>query len=142
MGDNMSESMGEYISESMGGFVGIGTPRLVGVVEQATRVNIKTLRVRTLVLCAAGLAAAVIFAAWMGFSAGEATGLANGEVAAQTISAAMAAGPKAASAWASLMADNDPVQALAVCRKSVSVASDGRHYCSLPIWLDRGVVPD
>jgi hypothetical protein len=112
------------------------TPRLVGVVEQATRANIKTLRARTLVLCSAGLAVAVLFAAWMGFSAGEATGLANGEVTAQTISAAMAAGPGAASAWASLMADNDTVRALSVCKKSVSVANDGRHYCSLPIWLD------
>ncbi len=117
------------------------TPRLVGAVEQATRTNIRVFRVRTLVLSSAGLAAAVIVAAWMGFSAGEATGVANGEVAAQTISAAMAAGPEAASAWASLMADNDPVQALDVCKKSVSVASDGRHYCSLPVWLDRQVAP-
>lgn len=117
------------------------TPRLVGAVEQTTRTNIRVFRVRTLVLSSVGLAAAVIVAAWMGFSAGKAAGVANGEVAAQTISAAMAAGPGAASAWASLMADNDPVQALAVCKKSVSVASNGRHYCSLPVWLDREVAP-
>ena len=118
------------------------TPRLVGAVEHATRANIKTARVRSLILCAAGLAAAVIFAGWLGFSAGEATGLAKGEVAAQTINAAMAAGPGAASAWASLMADNDPVQALAACKKAVSVASDGRRFCALPVWLDRAGVPD
>jgi hypothetical protein len=55
---------------------------------------------------------------------------------------AMAAGPEAASSvWASLMANNDPVPALADCRKSVSIASDGRHYWCLPIWLDGDIVP-
>jgi hypothetical protein len=58
------------------------------------------------------------------------------EMSAHTISAAMAAGPGAASAWASLMADNDPVQALTACRKSVSTDVQGRRYCSMPVWLD------
>jgi hypothetical protein len=52
-----------------------------------------------------------------------------------------AAGVLVGAAWSSLMANNDPVQALAACKKSVVMASDGRHYCSMPIWLDRQINP-
>lgn len=112
------------------------TPRLIGAVEQAARANTKALQTRTLALAATGFAASVIIAAGVGYAAGRATGVTDGEVTTQTISAAMAAGPGAASAWASLMADNDPMKAIAACKKSVSVSSDGRHYCSMPVWLD------
>jgi hypothetical protein len=54
----------------------------------------------------------------------------------------MAAGPEAAATWSGLMADNDPVRALAVCKKSGSADAHGRRYCSMPVWLDPPTVPD
>jgi hypothetical protein len=79
---------------------------------------------------------------WLSFAAGASSGVTKGEVAAQTINAAMAAGPGSAAVWPLLMANNDPVQALAACEKSVRVTSDGQHYCSMPVSLDRKMVPD
>jgi len=117
-------------------------PRLIDEVERASQSNVRSFRLRTLLFGASGIVAAVALAAWLSFTAGEATGVTNGEIAAQTMSAAMAAGPRAAAAWSSLMADHDPVQALAPCRKSASTASDGRHYCSMPLWLDRVIKPE
>jgi hypothetical protein len=118
------------------------TPRLIEEVQRATRANVRTFRLRTLFFGAAGLVAAVAVVGWLSFAAGESSGVAQGEVAAQTITAAMAAGPGAASAWSLLMANNDPVQALAACEKSMGVASNGQHYCSMPVWLDRKIPPD
>ena len=79
---------------------------------------------------------------WLSFAAGESSGVTKGEVEAQAINAAMNAGSGAASAWSLLMANNDPVQALAECEKSKGVASNGQHYCSMPVWLDRKITPD
>jgi hypothetical protein len=118
------------------------TPRLIEEVQRATRANVRTFRLRTVMFGAAGLVAAVAVAVWLSFAAGESSGVTKGEIVAQTINAAMAAGPGAASDWAMLMADNDPVQALAACQKSLGIASDGQHYCSMPVWLDRKITPD
>ncbi|GAB0120036.1 hypothetical protein Acid7E03_41080 [Acidisoma sp. 7E03] len=65
-----------------------------------------------------------------------------GEVVGNTISAAMAAGPEAAATWSRLMANNDPVRALAVCKQSVSTNANGRRYCAMSVWLDPPSVPD
>jgi hypothetical protein len=118
------------------------TPRLIEEVQRATRANMKTFRLRTVMFGTAGMMAAVAVVGWLSFAAGESSGVTKGEVAAQTINAAMAAGPGAAAAWSLLMANNDPVQALAVCEKSEDVASDGQHYCPMPVWLDRKITPD
>jgi hypothetical protein len=118
------------------------TPRLIEEVQSATRANVRTLRLRTVMFGTAGMVAAVVVTAWLSFAAGESLGVTRGEVAAQTINAAMAAGPGAAAAWSLLMANNDPVQALAACEKSEGVASNGQHYCSMPVWLDRKITPD
>jgi hypothetical protein len=118
------------------------TPRLIEEVRRATRANVRTFRLRTVIFGTAGMMAAAAVVGWLSFAAGESSGVAQGEVAARTISAALAAGPDAASAWAMLMANNDPVQALAACKKTVGVASDGQHYCSLPVWLDRKIAPE
>ena len=118
------------------------TPVLIEEVRRATRANVRTFRLRTVMFGTAGMMAAVAVVGWLSFAAGESSGVTKGEVAAQTINAAMAAGPGAAVAWAMLMANNDPVQALAACQKSSGVASDGQHYCSMPVWLDRKMAPD
>jgi hypothetical protein len=106
------------------------------LVEQTTRAHGKTARLRVMLGGAAGLAIGLALVASVSYAAGFAAGRSRGEISAHTISAAMAAGPGAASAWASLMADNDPVQALAACKKSVSTDVQGRRYCSMPVWLD------
>jgi hypothetical protein len=118
------------------------TPRLIEEVQMATRANVRTFRLRTVMFTAVGMVAAVTLIGCVSFAAGESSGVTKGEVAAQTINAAMAAGPGAAAAWSLLMANNDPVQALAACEKSVGVASNGQHYCSMPVWLDRTITPD
>jgi hypothetical protein len=48
----------------------------------------------------------------------------------------MQAGPESATAWAALMASNNPVLALAACKKAISQDDEGRKSCSMPIWLD------
>jgi S-methylmethionine-dependent homocysteine/selenocysteine methylase len=118
------------------------TPRLIEEVRRVTRANVRTFRLRTVMFGAAGMMAAVAVVGWLSFTAGESSGVTKGEVVAQTINAAMAAGPGTAAAWSLLMANNDPVQALAACEKSEGVASDGQHYCSMPVWLDRKITPN
>jgi drug/metabolite transporter (DMT)-like permease len=92
-------------------------------VEQTTRAHGKTARLRVMLGGAAGLAIGLALVASVSYAAGFAAGRSRGEISAHTISAAMAAGLGAASAWASLMADNDPVQALTACKKSVAAQS-------------------
>jgi hypothetical protein len=116
-------------------------PDVADAIKLATRFHLKTVRLRWILGGAASVLIGAALIAGLSYSAGFEAGRTNGEVAANTIAAAMASGPGAAADWSVLMADNDPVQALAACRKSVVVASDGRHYCSMPIWLDRLVTP-
>jgi hypothetical protein len=117
-------------------------PDVADAIESATRFHLKTVRLRSLLGGAAGVLVGAALIAGFSYSAGFRSGQTHGEVAANTIAAAMASGPAAASDWSSLMADNDPVQALAACKRSISVGSDGRHYCSMPVWLDRYIRPN
>jgi hypothetical protein len=116
-------------------------PDVAEAIESATRFHLKTVRLRSLLGGAASVLVGAALIAGFSYSTGFVAGQTHGEVAANIISAAMASGPGAADAWSSLMANNDPVQALAACKKSVVMASDGRHYCSMPIWLDRQINP-
>lgn len=111
-------------------------PRLAVVVEQTVRTNRKTRLVRAIQGGTVGLMIGLALIAGVSYAAGFASGRAQGEISAHMISAAMAAGPGASTAWASLMADNDPVQALSACKKSVVTDAQGRRYCSMPVWLD------
>jgi hypothetical protein len=45
-------------------------------------------------------------------------------------------GPNAAADWALLMAYNDPVSALAACKKSTAADANGQHYCLMPVWTE------
>jgi hypothetical protein len=116
-------------------------PDVADAIESATRFHLKTVRLRSILGGAAGMLIIAALIAGFSYSAGFEAGRTRGEIAGHTIAAAMASGPGVADAWSSLMADNDPVQALAACKKSVVIASDGRHYCSMPIWLDRLITP-
>lgn len=116
-------------------------PRLSVVVENATRTRTQTARLQVILGGVAGMAVGLALIAGVSYAAGFASGRSQGEISAQTIAAAMASGPGAASAWSSLMADNDPVQALAACRKSTSTDAQGRRFCSMPVWIDPPTAP-
>ena len=134
--DAVADDAIERVHASGVGIIDQLAPRLAALVEQTTRARRKTARLRVMLGGAAGLAIGLALVAGVSYAAGFAAGRSHGEIAAHTISAAMAAGPGAASAWASLMADNDPVQALTACKKSVDADAHGRRYCSMPVWLD------
>jgi len=116
-------------------------PDVADAIELATRFHLKTVRLRSVLGSAAGVLIGAALIAGFSYSAGFEAGRTNGEVAANTIAAAMGSGPVAAADWSELMADNDPLQALAACKKSIATATDGRHYCSMPVWLDRTIRP-
>jgi hypothetical protein len=116
-------------------------PDVADAIESATRFHLKTVRLRSILGGAASLLVGAALIAGFSYSAGYKAGQTHGELATNTIAAAMASGPAAADVWSTLMADNDPVQALAACKKSVAVANDGRHYCDMPVWLDRNNPP-
>jgi hypothetical protein len=116
-------------------------PRLTTVVEQAARANQKALRLRVIVGGGAALVIGLGLVGGVSFASGFSAGRSRGELAGHTIAAAMAAGPEAAAAWSSLMANNEPVQALAACNKAVTADSHGRRYCSMPVWLDPPPAP-
>jgi hypothetical protein len=116
-------------------------PDVANAIESATRFQLKTVRIRSILGGAAGVLIGAALIVGFSYAAGFEAGRNNGEVAANTIAAAMASGPDAAADWSVLMAANDPVQALAACKKSITISSDGRHYCSMPVWLDRTITP-
>lgn len=111
-------------------------PELAQLVERSIRQKLWTIQARTILVsagCAVGLAlvlSALVYG--VAYNAGRSRGLGD----AHTITSAMAIGPAAASAWAQVMAHNDPVAALRDCHKSEQQNAQGRHFCALPIWLD------
>jgi len=111
-------------------------PRLVALTERAVERRLWLVKLRTLILAGGAVCVLVLAVFALSYGAGYASGRQDGLIAANTIAAAMAAGPHAASAWAKLMAANDPVQALAACRKKSVKDAQGRRYCALPVWLD------
>ena len=116
-------------------------PELSRLVQRTVHQRLWTIKLRTL-LVAAGAAVglvAVIFA--LSYGAGYAAGRQNGLLSAKTIAAALTAEPQAAAACARVMAANDPVAALAACRRHTAHDAGGRRYCVLPIWLDPARAP-
>jgi hypothetical protein len=116
-------------------------PRLAAVVEKTSRTRGLNAQLRVILGGTAGLLIGLALVAGVSYAAGFASGRAQGEMTSHTIAAAMAAGPAAAAAWGLLMANNDPVQALAACRRSVSTDANGRRFCAMPVWLDAPVIP-
>ena len=93
-------------------------PRLAGVVEKTMRDQLQTLRLRTLASFSGISLGVVLVVGGFAYAAGLNAGRTQGEIIGQTINAAMTASPGAAAAWSSLMANNDPVRALAACQKN------------------------
>lgn len=111
-------------------------PKIAGTVEMAVRHRVRITNMSVM----AGWGIAVLLIALLpsafAYTAGLSTGRTEGESAAHAIQAAMAAGPDAAMEWALLMANNNPVPAMADCRKAISTDAEGRRYCTMPVWLD------
>lgn len=126
----------ERVHADSDGIIAQLAPRLAAVVDQTTRAHAQTARMRIIIGGAAALAIGLALVAGVSYAAGSAAGRTEGEITGHTVAAAMAAGPGAAAAWATLMADNDPVQALAACKEAVSTSAQGRRFCSMPVWLD------
>jgi hypothetical protein len=117
-------------------------PELAKLTERIVRQRLWTVRIRT-VLVSASLGVALILSTAVGtYFVAHNVGHLEGLHDANTIQTAMAAGPNAASAWSDIMAFNDPVAALRLCRKLAGVDASGRHYCALPIWLDPPTPPE
>lgn len=111
-------------------------PQHTALVTNSVHRHWKIIKYRTLALsCIVVLLVALLPCAFT-YTAGLSTGRSEGENAAHAIQAAMAASPNAATAWALLMVDNDPIPAMAACRKAIQMDADGRRYCSMPVWLD------
>lgn len=111
-------------------------PKIAASVNDAVRRHTKTVQWKTLTGWGIAVLAAALLPSAFTYTAGLSTGRMEGEVAGQTIQAAMKGGPDATAAWAALMADNNPAPELATCRKSITTADDGRRYCTMPVWLD------
>jgi hypothetical protein len=111
-------------------------PRLAAAAEQAMHRHISIIRLRTVLWSGAGIAVLFIVGGCLIYGTGYTAGRAQGENNGKVIAAAMTAGPGAASAWATIMALNDPVRALAACKRAITTDGEGHRSCSLPIWLD------
>jgi hypothetical protein len=116
-------------------------PQLAKATEQAVRVKLWTIKLRTLLLAGSAAAILGLTSLGTGYRLGYATGRDAGLRTQETIvRAARNDGPDAAAIWARLMNDNDPRPAMAVCEKSV-VRQNGQRACSLPVWLDPPLPP-
>jgi hypothetical protein len=111
-------------------------PQLAKTTEQAVRVKLWTIKLRTLLLAGSAAAILGLTSLGTGYRLGYATGRDAGLRTQETIvRAARSDGPAAAAIWARLMNDNDPRPAMVACEKSV-VRQNGQRACSLPVWLD------
>ena len=133
----LSIRQGEQALEAkQAGIVEQLAPKIAGSVDWVVRQRVKILKIRTLAGWGVALLAVALLPSAFTYTAGLSAGRGEGENAAHAIQAAMAAGPNAATTWAILMANNDPVRAMSACRKAIQKDADGRSYCSLPVWLD------
>jgi hypothetical protein len=114
-------------------------PELARAAERYVTARLWSIRLRTLLTAGAVAVAlgAAVFA--VSYGAGFSNGRNSGLVAGKMVTAAMTAGPEAATTWAHLMAVNDPVAALRNCKAERD--SDGRRYCRMSVWLDAPTPP-
>jgi len=111
-------------------------PMIANEVSRITKTRLWTIQLRTGLVGTAVVAGLMIFGGCVTYGTGYTAGRTKGEDNAKIIATAMQAGPESASAWAALMATNNPVLALAACKKAISQDDEGRKSCSMPIWLD------
>lgn len=125
----IARASAKSISEELG-------PQLLKTALPTMQLALRFIKQRTIYWALGAMIAVVVTSNMFTYAAGLNNGRTQGEAAARTIQQAMVAGPEAAMDWAMLMANNDPVSDLAVCRKAISTDEYGRRSCSLPVWLD------
>jgi hypothetical protein len=124
------------VRESMASLTKELGPQLLKAALPATQQALLFIKYRTIYWALLAMAALIVLSGMLSYAVGLNHGRYEGETAAHAIQAAMAAGPNAATDWALLMANNNPVPAMSACRKSIQADADGRRYCFLPVWLD------
>jgi hypothetical protein len=111
-------------------------PQLLKAALPTMQLALRFMKHRTIYWALLAMVTLIVLSGMFSYAVGLNHGRYQGEVTARAIKAAMAAGPDAATDWALLMANNDPVTALADCRKSITTDAEGRRYCAMPVWLD------
>lgn len=111
-------------------------PQLLKAALPTMQQALRFMKYRTIYWALLAMAALIVVSGMFSYAVGLNRGRYQGEVAAHAIQSVMVSGPDAATDWALLMANNDPVPALADCRKSVTTDTEGRRYCAMPVWLD------
>jgi hypothetical protein len=108
--------------------------------DAATKHRLQLQRKASLIAGAVVVASLVLGAGggyWWGWSSGRQ----SVETMERQIEAAFQSGPDGAEVWLRLMKHNDPRQAIGHCTGSAVLSSDGRHACSVPLWIDGPGVP-
>jgi hypothetical protein len=134
--DTVTKGVLDLVRTSLGKMTSEIGPQLLKAAMPNMQYTLRFLKYRTIYWALLAMAALIVVSGMFSYAAGLNHGRVEGEMAAQTIQAAMAAGPEAATDWALLMAYNNPAPALAECKKNISTDEYGRRSCSLPVWLD------
>lgn len=111
-------------------------PQLLKAALPGMQTTLRFMKYRAIYWTLLAMAALIVISGIFSYAVGLNHGRFEGETAAQTIRAAMTAGPDSAVDWALLMTNNNPVPALADCRKNITTDAEGRRYCDMSVWLD------
>lgn len=139
--DTVTKGVLDLVRSSLAGMTTEVGPQLLKSALPTMQQTLRFMKCRTIYWALLAMAALVVISGMFSYAVGLNHGRSEGEVAAQTIRAAMTAGPDATTDWALLMANNDPVPALANCRKNITTDAEGRRYCDMPVWLDPPSAP-
>lgn len=111
-------------------------PQLLKAALPTMRQTLRTLRIRSVIGVAGALVILLLVAGAYLYTAGVTLGRTQGENSAHAMQAAMKYNPEGALIWGKLMTYNDPVKAMALCEKDITVGPGGRRSCFLPVWID------
>jgi hypothetical protein len=134
--DTVTKGVLDLVRTSLSSMTTEVGPQLLKAALPTTQLTLRFMKYRTIYWALLTMAALIVVSGMFSYAVGLNHGRYEGETAAQTISAAMAAGPTAAMDWATLMTNNDPVPALAECKKNITTDEYGRRSCPMPVWLD------
>lgn len=120
--------------------------RVIQVIGQQAKTSLEQHRLRldrkTSIMAGGIVVTGLILAGVGGYWAGWSSGTQESRVIEHEVAAAaLASGPKGAAAWAKLMRNNDPVAALDQCSGVAIWSTNGRHACSVPLWIDGPGMP-
>lgn len=134
--DTVTKGVLDLVSTSLTNLAKDIGPQLLRSALPTMQLALRFMKYRTIYWALLAMAALIVISGMFSYAVGLNHGRYEGETSAHMVQAAMAAGPDAAKDWALLMANNDPVPALAECRKAISTDEYGRRSCSMPVWLD------